>query len=408
VENGIETQMAGVRMKRRVISIISTVAFMALVLAPILLPDGRQRRHWSIDLVSYGFHVGVRGDAHDYISDAKVAASENVVALAMNYLAPGSQIVQNHGYAEARWNYFLLLFDENSGKLLVRRGPWTANLAFDLFATSQGNLILDLHNYHGPGRNGGETLLLFSPAGEQLRELDLPPASKNPERHEWSVSISPTRNTVLVTLSDGDVNRYEVLDANTLEEQLEGTQSSSDPAIVAISDEQMLGAMSSAQRSPSPVLNPEREFYIRPFHGTWQHVMDSSGDFVFLSEHRIAGLQELGYTSGFLFTVSTTDGTRIMSYTVQKHNVAISGGWPLVQSPDGAYIGCIFVLDSQAWLWRQLDMGPENTELYIWAPPNSIPVFTMKVKSQFAHFAFSPQGSLLAVADEQYLRVVAP
>lgn len=203
------------------------------------------------------------------------------------------------------------------------------------------------------------------------------------------------------------MNPYEILDANTLVEQFEGTRRSSDPAIAALSDEQMLGAVPSAQQSLSAVRTRESQFYIRPFHGTWQHVMDSSGAFVFLTEHRIAGLQDLDNMNAFLFTVSTTDGSQIMSYAVQKHNVAISGGWPLVQSSDGSHVGCIFVLDSQSWLWRLLDMGPVDTELYIWVPPNPMPVLNLKVKSQFANFSFSPQASWLAVADEQYLRVIA-
>jgi len=396
-------------MKGGLIGIISTASMTALLFTPVLRPGTRHVPHWRIDLVSYGFHEGKLGDTHDYTSDTAVAASASIVALTINNLAPDSQLVRNYGYAEARWNFSLLLFDANSGKLLVKRGPWTAGLASQLFATSQGNFILDLHDYHDPGRKGGETLLLFSPTGEQLRELDLAPTSTNPQRHEWRALVSPTGKTVLVTLVDGDINRYKVLDANTLEEQFEGAQRSSDPAILAISDEQMLGGMPSEQKSSPPVLGAEGGSYIRPFRGAWRHLMDSSGNFVFLSEDRMAGLHRLGDMKGFLFTVITTDGTRIMSYTVQEHNVAISGGWPLVQSSDGSFVGCIFVLDSEAWLWQVLDMGPESTEVYIWALPNPTPEFTVKVKSQFkTHLAFSPQGLWLAIADGRYLRAIAP
>jgi hypothetical protein len=393
-------------MKRKAIRRILTLASIALLFAPILLP-GPRGPHWSIDLVSYGFHLREETDGRHYMSSSKVAASENVVALVMNNLAPGSQIgPPGREYAKTRWNYALLLFDANNGKLLARGGPWTADLEFDLFASSKGNFILDLHNYQGPGEKNGETLLLFSPEGKQLNELDLPPELTNSQGHVWTALISPARNTVLVSLSDGDMTRYKVLDANTLEERFEGTQRRSDPAIVAISDEQMLGAMPSAKPSSLPVTNQEHEFYIRTFQGTWRHLMDSATDFVFLSDHLMAGLEALDDAKGFIFTVSTTDGTRIMSYSFQKHDIAISGGGRLVQSSDGARVGCIFVLDPQAWLWRQLDMGPETSEIYIWAPPNPTPIFNLKVKSQFENFSFSPGGSWLAVADQRYLRAV--
>ena len=51
-------------------------------------------------------------------------------------------------------------------------------------------------------------------------------------------------------------------------------------------------------------------------------------------------------------------------------------------------------------------MGPETSEIYIWAPPNPTPIFNLKVKSQFENFSFSPGGSWLAVADQRYLRAV--
>jgi hypothetical protein len=137
-------------------------------------------------------------------------------------------------YTYLEWSHSLLLFDANSGALLAQRDLGLAGLGVDLHATSQGNFILELDHLGSPSGGVKQTLLLFSPAGEKVKELDLP-TSTDPRETLWTTLMSPTRSTLLARQQEPA--RYEILDANSLEVRFAGAQANSDPAVVSIRDQ---------------------------------------------------------------------------------------------------------------------------------------------------------------------------
>jgi len=370
---------------------------------------GHQR---SIDLAQYGFHLGERGNQYDYISTAQVAASQNLGAVAMNKLSPTSRIEKPNGYLEALWDVFLLIFDAKSGKLTVKAGPWTGGFGFELFSTSQGNFLLHLWDYHAAneGERKGEALLLISPSGEQLKELDLAPPVSG--RCGWRVQLSPSGKKLLLSSCANDHLRYEILDANTLSKQSEwdGTISR-EIVVVSISDNQLLGESQSAGPNGTTVTNKKCELFLRTVEGAWSPIRTSSCGWALLSDSLVANVEQIGdqykdLTSGYRLVVARTDGSTLLSQTIQKnHSVTYASG-PLVTSPDGRRLAIPTASMSTLWLWRTLDMGPENFAIYVWEVPNPAPLLKEKVGGPFAHYSFSPDGASIFIADRQTLKMI--
>jgi hypothetical protein len=391
------------------------VAFAAFSHTTILFASGIGHQ-WSLDLVSYGFHQRESGNPrYDYTSSAHVAASENVVAVAIGNLSSMSDTGETYGL-DARWDVTLLFFDANTGKLRAKGGPWTGGLLFRISSTSQGTFLLHLWNpYSSSGEKQGETLVLVSPSGEQLKKIDLAPAVTDRgqrEQNDWGVLISPSRKTLLLVQTHADERHYEIVDANTLDKQSEWDGASGkDPGIIAISDKNLLGARQSAQQDRSNFANREYELFIRTLDGVWNPFRVSSGSWGFLSDNLVAGLQELAnpgwkQANAYLLTVVRIDGAVVLSQKVQGKNRALTGGG-VIASPDGRHLAGLFDFTSIGWPWRDLDMGPEGAYVYVWSAPNPEPVLETRVSRNFdTNYDLSPDGSWICIADSHTLRVI--
>jgi hypothetical protein len=297
---------------------------------------GTGGKQWSIDLVPYGFHVG-GGDESDYVSATRVAASENVVALAMQKLSPSSRIEKPGRYLQARWDVFLFLFDVKTGKLRAKSGPWTGSLAFEIFSTSQGSFLLHLWDYHSSRarEKPGEALLLISPSGEQVKELDLA-AISDPELadRDWIVSISPSRKTLLLAEPRVDGRHYEIVDANTLRKRSEWTDAGrKNPAVFAVSDNELLGASQSVAQSEPAEAKGKYEFLVRTLDGPWRPFRKSNYTWQFLSDDLVAGFEEHRVesgagTNGYRLIVSRTDGTNVLSQSIRENHHELSRSDP--------------------------------------------------------------------------------
>lgn len=372
---------------------------------------------WSINLRIYGYHRGELGNAYDYTSHTRIAASENVVSLAIDNLAPTSRITKPYGYAEASWTISLFFFDAHSGKLLAEAGPWTSGLAFQLFSNSQGNFLLHLwnHSLSSTQQKRGESLLLISPVGGLLKELplwDTASETDQAQRHDWRVLISPTRKMLLVSQSQGGGCHYELLDANTLAKQSEWNDvGDSYPTILAITDTQLMAVRKSTKQPQSSVSNEENEVVVRTFGGEWRRFGASTGSWKFLSDTTIAGLVEVPGKSdlgpnAYRLVVERDDGTSLLSAKIEEKDERLTLPEQIVTSPDARHVAGLFDLVSTWRIWRELDMGPERAVLYVWAVPNPEPVLKLKVNDQFANYCFSPDGSWVAIADRMTLRMI--
>jgi hypothetical protein len=373
--------------------------------AIVLARETGQR--WSIDLVPYGFHLGESGSETDYVSDTRVAASENVVALAMQKLSPTSRIKKPRRYLQARWDVFLFLFDVKTGSLRAKSGPWTGGLAFEIFSTSQGSFLLHLWDYPSPhaGEKPVEALLLISPSGEQVKELDLAAVSDPELSHrDWTVSISPSRKTLLLAEPRVDGRHYEIVDANTLSKRSEWTDAGrKNPAAFAVSDNELLGASQSVTQGGSTEGNGKYEFLVRTLDGPWKPFRTSNYTWQFLSDDMVAGFEELreasgAGTNGYRLVVSRIDGTNVLSHSIQESHHEFSRSDPFVTSTDGRHLASLINWQSTTELWRDLDMAPAGSHLYVWALPNPEPVIKAKVSDGFSHYSFSPEGDWIYVA----------
>jgi hypothetical protein len=193
------------------------VSVITLFLMRVSPADSPKRPKWSVDLVQHGFHTYESGSKHDYTTLTKVAATETVIALGMMNLSPTSRLTRPYGDASTRWDLSLLFFDAKTGKLLATRGSWRGDFAFTLFASSRGNFIVRLWNYHGQEGKRGERLLLFSSGGEQITDLFMEVPATDQNAHEWWGRISPSRSTLLLEQLRGGGVYGEILDAKHAE-----------------------------------------------------------------------------------------------------------------------------------------------------------------------------------------------
>jgi hypothetical protein len=380
------------------------VSVITLFLVRVSPADSPKRPKWSVDLVQHGFHTYESGSDHDYTTLTEVAATETVIAVGMMNLSPTSRLTRPYGDASTRWDLSLLFFDAKTGKLLAKRGPWRGDFAFTLFASSRGNFIVRLWNYHGQEGKRGERLLLFSSGGEQITDLFMEAPATDQNAHQWLVRISPSRSTLLLEQLRGGGVYGEILDANTLNKLSEWTDNRRDaPGILDISDSHMLGVCDSANPGRAPMEKSRNALCIRTFDGPWRPFSAYSRD-AFLSDQVVVRLEDLEKEHGVRLTEMQIDGTALLSHAFQKRGYDLSSRTQITPSPDGRHFASVIV--SLWWFWRELDMGPEDIELYIWVLNEPEPVLKVKLASQIDELSFSPDGTWLALEDWHTLRVI--
>ncbi len=365
---------------------------------------------WSVDLKKYGYQEWRERPGISNSSALCLAVTSNVFAVAIGNPPSKTQTDRQGVRTDANWEISLLLFDPTTGKLNSTRGPWTGDMSFELYPTSQGNLLLLLQHFHQAIGEVGETLYLLSPMGDELKRVVLAPSIVN-SRQTWSTFlVSPGGGSVLVAQALEDGVHYRLLDADTLETKSEWTAEvgSNAPKVLTISDKELIGR--EAPRAPRTIgtMDEDPRLFVGKFDGTWTPFPTSldtghtgygrfwiSNQLAFLSDSTIVGLNKKREKAEASITVLGSDGTTVFSPTVPKLEPYTSLSGPVNVSQDGRYFAVGFT--HRPWLshlmldvWK-LDetLANDELELLVWASSGPIPVAEFHPGSDFNAGAFS-------------------
>jgi hypothetical protein len=369
-------------------------------------------RNWSVDLNDYmGMEANsTAGRSHRPI--ISLAATNSVVAVALGI--PDSPAIGDNWATlySGPWIVTLLLFDANNGKLKKKSGPWSGDPSFELHPTGQGNFLLLLRHLQRESQDPGETLLLLSSSGEELKKLDLP-ESKSTSRRGWSeFLVSPGGHMLLLgQIRDGNVH-YRALEADTLEVKFEWTRDagSDSPGIVALSDKELLGFRDSHSPEKPRGSDPEREVFVRSFDGPW-HPLNTTLDvsnrggtgqglhptqLAFLSDTVLVGVHPSSKERDGSIVEIQSDGTVLSRpvIPVLPDRTTLTG--PVAVSAGGRYFAVGF--DHQPWISHLLldvmtmdiTFWPDESLFLVWETSNPEPVARIPVGSELRAFSFAP------------------
>jgi hypothetical protein len=342
---------------------------------------------WSFDLSPYGLQQTKGEKNPDRFPETRLAVTNRYVAVAIGTLPQVIPLKGPHGDFEVPWDVSLLVFDSQKGNLLVKLGPWKSDFHFELHTTARGNFLLHLPHYCG-SQEHGETLRLIAPSGEEIEELQLAPASRDPANHPYNVMISSSRSSLLLRQVFEDGIHYRVVEADTFKEKQEWTDAleSGVPYVIALSDKELLGLGSSTKQGQSGSASGERALFVRTLDGSWRsfpillepgnHSLGGVGsgpdDLAFLSNNVLVGLEPLSKSAPAKLDVARTDGTTVFSCVIPERTDAFSQVGPVSVSEDGHHFAVGVVHAS--WLGRFFDMTIANPQIPIWDNPTPIPV----------------------------------
>jgi hypothetical protein len=318
---------------------------------------------WSVDLSVYDLRAGRVNASRNHKPTILVAATNGVVAVAWGNPVHPAGPGEPDNWLSAPWEVRLLLFDANNGKLKAKCGPWSSDFSFELYPTAQGNFLLFLRHFHRK-QSPGETLYLFSSAGEELKKLDLLPSIRH-SRPDWnSFLISSSGGTVLVGQSDEGVVQYRLLESDTLETKFEWTREagSDAPGIVALSDKELLGFRDPKNQEKPRRADRVRDVYVRSFGGPWRPLhaaldVSSHGgigqglrptQLAFLSNSIIVGVHAKRKELEGSIVVLQSDGTILSPPVIPKLPDRTSLTGPVAVSAGGRYFAVGF--QHQPWI----------------------------------------------------------
>lgn len=385
----------------------------ALVSAAIpvcLLGKQQQGPHWSVDLTRYGYPTEHHGAATVPYSDATVAASNNNVVLALNVEQDGG--ITGDAFLNSTWQLSLLVFNAENGKLGAKCGPWPDGIWFEVLATDGGNFLLHLEPPHSERNNATGQLVLLSPTCEVLQHLQLPlPIVKGRDN---SLLLSPSRHTLLTSTPTAGGTEYDLRDANTLAMRTSWTDTSRrNPQVVSVSDDGLLGVKPAGKASAG--FSPVRVFYRTFETQQWREIPTPNPyqSVTFISNEAFLETTTNGRlapcaSSAVRIRVRTVDGTANLSTIVSQRNYNIGTVSPFAVSLSGNYFADVLRFTNEAWLWCQLDMGPEHYKAYVWSSQNAKPAARIGLASGLSMhppLAFAPNDSWFAIRNKEMLTV---
>ena len=387
-------------------------------------------QEWSIDLTKYGYQEWRESSGMGDSSELRLAAANNLVAVGLGN--PSNKTQVDARSSSGKWEISLFLFDQNTGKLRSKCGPWSGDRFFELFSTSRGNLILLVRNFHQTTGETGETMYLLSPAGVELKKLVLAP-SFNRAGPDWNgILISSSGRTALVAQRLEDGVHYKTLEADTVALQSEWTDevASNPPSVVALSDTEVLGLRAFKAAKKEHSFDRATDLYIRGLASTWNRFpaeLDltlhgvwfglSFNQLAFLSDDSVVGVSPKHDDKQATVVVLHTDGSTIFSPVIPKvePNTSLSG--PVAVTQDGHYFAVGF--EHRPWLshlmldvW-QMDMAFQWDELLfiVWGASWATPVAKFNLGSEADVRAFSLMTDdplSLALLGKGTLKVVRP
>src|SRR5262249_23205017 len=139
----------------------------------------------------------------------------------------------------------LVFFSVASGKLLGQSGPWTGNYRFEVFPAPGGKFLLRFEAHDKTNEPFSERFRLVSPAGAAIGQLDVEPIPQRVRGSLDRVFVSPSGRTIYIGEVGDDGLHCRVIDSETLEQRLAWNEplGPQNPTGIAISDDEMLGAM---------------------------------------------------------------------------------------------------------------------------------------------------------------------
>jgi len=380
-----------------------------LELSGALCIQASSAQGWSVDLKTYGFQEWHESSGLSNSSTLRLAAANRAVAVAIGNPTDLRQTDQRDDRTNANWHISLLVFDPATGKLNSKRGPWAGDRFFELFCTSQGNLLLLLRHFKGAIGEIGETLYLLSPTGNELKRLALAPSIFNskPTWNDFLVSSSGRMALVGQVLEDG--KHYRLLDADTLDIQSEWTAKvgSNSPSIIALSDKELLGLGASQAPQMTSAGDADGKLYVRTFNGPWTTFPESldlrhygiglgqtSNQFAFLPGHAIVSVNAKREVSETPMKVLRIDGTTVFSPVIPKlaANTSLSG--PVYVTQDGRYFAVRFA--HRPWLshlmldvWTMdLTFQDDESVFVVWESSRPFPVAQVNLGGNVDQFSF--------------------
>lgn len=280
------------------------VLLLALGLPGILPAQTSRAESWSVDLRNHGIQERRDSNGMRMSSNFRMATANNAVAIALGNPSLKTQTNDPRAQAnDANWQISLLVFDPKTGSLRSKGGPWTADSSFELFSTSQGNFLLLLRHFNAASEEPGETLLLLSLAGNELKKLSLPPSILLPKpgpnmssRPTWNIfRVSTSGDTVLIGQILEDGVHCKLLESDTLNTKLEWTaEAGSKPlSVLALSDKELLGLGKPESPQQKDTANGPGQLFVRAYDGSWARfpchstsaVMQSARAHIQISSH---------------------------------------------------------------------------------------------------------------------------
>ena len=203
-----------------------------------------QPYHWSARLTRYEYKVT------PFYSSA-VAASDDTVAVDVGKI---------------------LMFDASEGRLRTTCDPWPGREPWGIWSVAGGNFLAYFGRLAQDTGREGPMLLLISPACEQLKTILLPGPSFR-ENATWSLLLSPTGRTLLLSWSDKDGRGYQLRDAGTLGLRRQWFEPKSNaPDITAVSDRGFLGMVPIRESDGSFSPGFQNTIWYRTFDGEWKRL----------------------------------------------------------------------------------------------------------------------------------------
>jgi hypothetical protein len=370
---------------------------MSLIILVVGIPSTARagQQGWTVDLARYGFREWRENSGQWNSSELRLAAGKKLVAVGLSNPSSKTQTDKRGDHTDANWEISLLLFDPATGKLNSRSGPWTGDRFFELFCTSEGNLLLLLRHYIGAIGEIGETLFLLSPTGNELKRLYLSPSIRH-SKPDWNHILVSSSGRIMLeeqVLEDG--THYKLLGTNTFEMQSQWSAEAGSIylSVVGLSDQELLGVGASRDPKKTSAGLEDRELYVRSFDGHWSPFLASldvshhgiglglnSNQLAFLSDHTIVGITTKQESRKAAILALRTDGTTIFSPKIPELEANTSLSGPVYVTQDGRYFAAGFT--HRPWLshlmldvW-QMDMTFQNDEsvLLIWTASGPVPV----------------------------------
>jgi hypothetical protein len=407
-------------MKRRVQARLFGVLLAGIAMAMNLsFAYGEKVAHkaWSVDWEQFWPRELSGEEQSCFGSKGKVAASETVVALAINRSCePSSRKGTLSPIQRPDW-LIVFFFDASTGKLLAKRELQLADFRFELYPTAEGNFLLYLRNNSDQGPKQVDSIILMSPTGKTLKSLDLQPTEKIPLRHPRKTFLSPGRKTLLVRQAISGTTYYQVFDADTLTSRAEWeSQYPDEPTAVSVSDKEVLGlSQPKIPSGPLPGGRQNSQVLIRTFEGAWRVLLISESEgplrsfYAFLSDDAIVSLHS-GHSpaddSFVQLLVLRTDGQVERTKVIKKSSWNDVWGGGRIQT---SINGCCFAaaVSSTSRFWEELDFYPSHAKLYVWKYKDPEQALSMKTNGSRSDFCFFPDGSQIVILDGRVLKALA-